>query len=102
VFAWHLFLQRIAHRRHHQPQQAKQDTASPELPGEPDTGSSDPLGAVRALLARETPTSRVTARHVQQATGLSRSRAYAVLRQLRAETPASNGQATLPELEARQ
>jgi hypothetical protein len=44
----------------------------------------------------------VTARHVQQATGLSRSRAYAVLRQLRAETPASNGQATLPELEARQ
>jgi hypothetical protein len=55
VFAWHLFLQRIAHRRHHQPQQAKQDTASPELPGEPDTGSSDPLGAVRALLARETP-----------------------------------------------
>jgi len=29
VFAWHLFLQRLAHRRH-DTQQAKQDTTGPD------------------------------------------------------------------------
>jgi hypothetical protein len=99
VFAWHLFLQRIAHRHHHQNrQQSEQDSSDPELDGMP----ADPLSQVRALLARETPQSRVTAHQVQEVTGLSRSRAYAVLRQLRAETPSPNGgQAELPELEVR-
>jgi hypothetical protein len=98
VFAWHLFLQRLAHRRDQDPKQAKQDTSKPEPSAELDTTPADPLAAVRALLARETPTSRVTAAHVQEVTGLSRSRAYAVLRQLRAETPSPNGQPALPEL----
>jgi hypothetical protein len=97
VFAWHLFLQRLAHRRRQDHQQAKQDTTAPEAPGELDPSTADPLGQVRALLARETPASRVTASHVQQVTGLSRSRAYAVLRQLRAQTTSPNGQAALPE-----
>jgi hypothetical protein len=97
VFAWHLFLQRIAHRRQDQ-QQAKQDSSQPEPSGELDTPPADHLGAVRALLARETPQARVTAPQVQELTGLSRSRAYAVLRQLRAETASPNGQPALPEL----
>jgi hypothetical protein len=46
---------------------------------------------VRALLARETPQDPVTGPQVQAATELSRSRAYAVLRELRAETPRRNG-----------
>jgi hypothetical protein len=98
VFAWHLFLQRIAHRHHQEQdsQQVKQDRTTAELGSQ----SGDPLAAVRALLARETPQSRVTAHQVQELTGLSRSRAYAVLRQLRAETPHPNGrQAVLSELE---
>jgi len=99
VFAWHLFLQRLAHRRHQDHQQAKQDTGTAEGSGELATTPTDPLRAVRALLARETPASRVTASHVQQVTGLSRSRAYAVLRQLRAETPGPNGQPALSGLE---
>jgi hypothetical protein len=98
VFAWHLFLQRIAHR-HHDQQQAKQDGSEPEPSGEPDTPPADPLGQVRALLAHEAPASRVTASHVQQLTGLSRSRAYAVLRQMRAETPSPNGQPALSGLQ---
>jgi hypothetical protein len=110
VFAWHLFLQRLAHRRHqHHPrqhqqdrqdsQQAEQDTTSPEASGELGATPGDPIGTVRALLARETSSSRVTAGHVQQVTGLSRSRAYAVLRQLRTETTSPNGQAALEDLE---
>jgi hypothetical protein len=98
VFAWHLFLQRLAHRRQDH-QQAKQDTSPAEGTGQRDPSPADPLGTVRALLARETPQSRVTASHIQQVTGLSRSRAYAVLRQLRAETPGPNGQPALSGLE---
>jgi len=99
VFAWHLFLQRLAHRRRQDHQQAKQDTGTAEGSGQRDPSPADPLGTVRALLARETPASRVTASHVQQATGLSRSRAYAVLRQLRDQTPGPNGQPVLSGLE---
>jgi hypothetical protein len=104
VFAWHLFLQRIAHRHHRQDSQhARQDSSQPEPSAELDTPPVDPLGQVRALLARETPTARVTAHQVQQLTGLSRSRAYAVLRDLRAKTASPNGQQpVLPELEVRQ
>jgi Protein of unknown function (DUF2637) len=99
VFAWHLFLQRIAHRHHQQErQQAEQDISDSEL----DSRAADPLATVRALLARETSASRVTAHQVQQVTGLSRSRAYAVLRQIRAETPSPDRrQAVLPELGVR-
>jgi hypothetical protein len=99
VFAWHLFLQRLAHRRTQDRQQAKQDMTAPQVSAELDTPPADPLGAVRELLARETPAARVTARHVQQMTGLSRSRAYAVLRQLRQDTPGPDGQPALASLD---
>jgi hypothetical protein len=99
VFAWHLFLQRLAHRRHHDTEQAEQDSAPPDglsadLPSDhgQDSASPDPRMLVRALLAAETPRSRVTAAHIQAKTGLSRSRSYAVLRQLRGETANPNGQ----------
>ncbi len=104
VFAWHLFLQRLAHRRQH-PEQDPQDPQDPEqteqdydrdhdgLPPHPTTAAQDPdsRATVRALLDRETPRARVTATAVQQATGLSRSRAYAVLRQERAHPASPNG-----------
>ena len=102
VFAWHLFLQRLAHRHHQDPVVAEQDkvrigqdVAVP--PGAEQYQAHDPEQAeprlvVRALLACETPDQPVTGPQVQAATGLSRSRAYAVLRELRAETPGRNGQ----------
>ncbi len=58
---------------------------------EQDPAGTDPHGTVRALLQAETPESRVTGATVQQLTGLSRSRAYAVLRQLRHQTTSPNG-----------
>jgi hypothetical protein len=99
VFAWHLFLQRLAHRRQHQPAsydsgpvlagqdgpQDEQDTQhsasahrapAPEPPG-------DPRARIRALLATETPEAPVGWQQVAAQTGLSRSRAYALLRQAR-------------------
>ena len=107
VFAWHLFLQRLAHRRRQDTQQAEQDTTRPDrlpavLPLDlgQDRAGTDPRGTVRALLARETPASRVRVATVQQATGLSRSRAYAVLRQLRRETASPNGQRAPADLDA--
>jgi hypothetical protein len=91
VFAWHLFLQRLAHRRHQHHHRQPQDPRQDSQQAEQDTTPADPVGTVRALLARETPAARVTAGHVQEATGLSRSRAYAVLRQLRTETTSPTG-----------
>jgi Protein of unknown function (DUF2637) len=99
VFAWHLFLQRLAHRRAQHRQQTKQDSPPPERSAELDRPPADPLGVVRELVARETPQARVTAHQVQRLTGLSRSRAYAVLRQLRQDTPGPNGQASQLDLE---
>jgi hypothetical protein len=95
VFAWHLFLQRLAHRHRQDPQPAGQDLdVSPTV--DQDYGQDgelvEPREAVRTLLAQETPEAPVTGPQVQAATGLSRSRAYAVLRELRAETPSRNGQ----------
>jgi Protein of unknown function (DUF2637) len=104
VFAWHLFLQRLGHRHHQDPvvagldgrsigqdgavpPDAEQDQAQDPEPGEP-------REVVRALLARETSAQPVTGPQVQAATGLSRSRAYAVLRELRAEAPGRNGDAS--------
>jgi Protein of unknown function (DUF2637) len=93
VFAWHLFLQRPAHRHHQAGESAGQDGAV--LPdAEQDHEPGEPREVVRALLARETPAQPVTGPQVQAATGLSRSRAYAVLRELRAETPSRNGHAS--------
>jgi hypothetical protein len=102
VFAWHLFLQRLAHRHHQDPAAVRQDEVSigQDVAVLPDaeqdqaqTGEPDgPREVVRALLAHETPEAPVTGPQVQAATGLSRSRAYAVLRELRAEPPSRNGQ----------
>jgi hypothetical protein len=99
VFAWHLFLQRLAHRHHQDPAATEQDRAVPpdvqqDQAQEPESG--EPREVVRALLAGETPQDPVTGRAVQAATGLSRSRAYAVLRELRAETPGRNGHPPSP------
>jgi hypothetical protein len=96
VFAWHLFLQRLSHRQHQDPAPAEQDGAVPsdvdqDQPQDPEPG--EPREVVRALLARETTQDSVTGPAVQAATGLSRSRAYAVLRELRAEAPSRNGHA---------
>ncbi len=109
VFAWHLFLQRLAHRRHHDPssqddgpvpagqdrpedEQDTKDTASAHLAPAPEP-ASDPRARIRALLAAETPEAPVGWQQVAEQTGLSRSRAYALLRQERARTAASaNGQ----------
>jgi Protein of unknown function (DUF2637) len=96
VFAWHLFLQRLAHRHHQDPAAAGQDGTVPpdaEQDQAQDGEADEPRHLVRALLARETPGQPVTGPQVQATTGLSRSRAYAVLRELRAEAPGRNGQA---------
>jgi hypothetical protein len=103
VFAWHLFLQRLSHRHHQDPAPAEQDGAVPpdvdqDQPQDPEPG--EPREVVRALLAGETPDRAVTGPVVQAATGLSRSRAYAVLRELRAETPGRNGRPAAVAVEA--
>jgi Protein of unknown function (DUF2637) len=102
VFAWHLFLQRLGHRHHQDPAAARQDELRIGQDGAVPPGAEqdqahdpeqvEPREVVRALLANETPDRLVTGPQVQAATGLSRSRAYAVLRELRAETPSRNGQ----------
>jgi Protein of unknown function (DUF2637) len=95
VFAWHLFLQRLAHRHQQDGEPASQDLdVSPTVDRDygQDGALVEPRKVVRALLANATPERPVTGPHVQAATGLSRSRAYAVLRELRAETPSRNGQ----------
>ncbi len=108
VFAWHLFLQRLAHRRQREPvsydsgpvlpgqdsledEQDKQDSASAHLPPAPEP-AGDPRGLIRAMLATETPEAPVGWQQVQALTGLSRSRAYALLRQERAARAGGNGQ----------
>jgi len=99
VFAWHLFLQRLAHRHHQDGEPAGQDGTVPpdtEQDQAQDGEAIEPREAVRALLARETPEAPVTGPQVQAATGLSRSRAYAVLRELRAGTPSRNGHPPAP------
>jgi hypothetical protein len=97
VFAWHLFLQRLAHRHQQHPEPVGQDGAV--LPAlnqdhEQDLEFPEPRELVRAMVASETPNKPVTGQHVQAVTGLSRSRAYAVLREVRTETPSRNGQAS--------
>jgi Protein of unknown function (DUF2637) len=110
VFAWHLFLQRLAHRRQHKPashdggsvlagqdspedEQDKQNSAPPAsayLAPEPEH-AGDPRVLIRVMLATETPEAPIGWQQVAEQTGLSRSRAYALLRQERARAN-GNGQ----------
>jgi hypothetical protein len=116
-FAWHLFLLRLAHRRHHDRTQ-DQDPSSehPQDPGQdgavsfgrPDqpapittaarartaSNSQDgeaPRALVRLLLAGERQDRQVSWQDVATLTGLSRSRAYALLREERTRLAAGNG-----------
>ena len=116
-FAWHLFLLRLAHRRHQDdrqdqddsgqhPQDASQDTSVPaDRQDQPATVAEVPAAVltpngqdgepsrvlVRVLLAGETQDRPVSWQDVANQTGLSRSRAYALLREERARLAAGNG-----------
>jgi hypothetical protein len=108
-FAWHLFLLRLAHRRQdpsQQPQDAGQDTTVPagqqyqpaaivQAPNVVPAGNGqdgEPSRVlVRVLLAGERKDRPVSWQDVAEQTGLSRSRAYALLREERARLAAGNG-----------
>jgi hypothetical protein len=109
-FAWHLFLLRLAHRRHQDTGQHPQDTGqdSGVLVGQPDqpvaasavahaSQASNGQGGepsrllVQVLLAGERQDRPVSWQDVADQTGLSRSRAYALLREERARLAAGNG-----------
>ena len=109
-FAWHLFLLRLAHRRHQDgdqdEQDAGQDTAvladQQDQPAAVAQGTaavvagngqdSEPSRVlVRVLLAGETQDRPVSWQDVADQTGLSRSRAYALMREERARLAAGNG-----------
>jgi hypothetical protein len=123
-FAWHLFLLRVAHRRHRQdtaqgtPTSAETGTPAGQdaavLPPADPAPSPDPIelapvlgstaqdgepsrAAVRVLLAAETQDAPVSWQDVQARTGLSRSRAYVLLREERARLAASNGYQPTPQ-----
>jgi hypothetical protein len=109
-FAWHLFLLRLAHRRHQDDGQNRQDCGQDTsvLAGQqdqPERTAEAPAAVltsnhqdgepsrvlVRVLLASETQDRPVSWQDVAQQTGLSRSRAYALLREERARLAAGNG-----------
>jgi hypothetical protein len=109
-FAWHLFLLRLAHRRHQDAgqhaQDGGQDTDGPADRQDEPTAVTAAAGAgsangrqdgepsralVRVLLAGETQDRPVSWQDVADQTGLSRSRAYALLREERARLAAGNG-----------
>jgi hypothetical protein len=109
-FAWHLFLLRLAHRRHQDdgqhPQDAGQDTTVPTGQHDEPERTVEAAGAssarngqdgepsrvlVRVLLAGEKQDRPVSWQDVADRTGLSRSRAYALLREERARLAAGNG-----------
>src|SRR5215211_2600202 len=116
-FAWHLFLLRLAHRRHQDDGQHPQDIGQDPgvLAGQPEQRAAatavahasqasngqngEPSRAqVRVLLAGETQDRPVSWQDISDRTGLSRSRAYALLREERARLTAGNGhQSTLNE-----
>jgi hypothetical protein len=112
-FAWHLFLLRLAHRRHddrQHPQDSGQDpsvpaarsdeaeqpteTAAAVLAGNGQDGEPSRV-LVRVLLAGETQDRPVSWQDVADRTGLSRSRAYALLREERARLAGNGHQPTL-------
>jgi hypothetical protein len=107
-FAWHLFLLRLAHRRHQDDgedyQDEGQDTtfrddqeAGPAVVAEAPAAVLTPNGQdsepsrVLVLLAGESQDRPVSWQDVADRTGLSRSRAYALLREERARLAAGNG-----------
>jgi len=116
-FAWHLFLLRLAHRRHQDGDQEQDDTGQHTQDAGQDRGvpakqqdepaavaqgtaavvagngqDSEPSRAlVRVLLAGETQDRPVSWQDVADQTGLSRSRAYALLREERTRLAAGNG-----------
>lgn len=121
-FAWHLFLLRLAHRRHHDspqdqdtssqhPQDTGQDTgvraARPHQPAtikaaSARTASNGQDGEasralVRVLLANQPQDRPVSWQDVAQQTGLSRSRAYALLREERTRQATGNGHQPSPD-----
>jgi hypothetical protein len=106
-FAWHLFLLRLAHRRQdssQHPQDGGQDpdvsagrsdqpaavieAAAAVLPSNGQDGEPSRV-LVRVLLAGETRDRPVSWQDVAEQTGLSRSRAYALLREERARLAAA-------------
>jgi Protein of unknown function (DUF2637) len=115
-FAWHLFLLRLAHRRQDTGQdqdasgQHAQDAGQdPSIPRSREDEADQPAEApaavparngqdgepsrvlVRVLLASERKDRPVSWQDVADRTGLSRSRAYALLREERARLAAGNG-----------
>jgi uncharacterized protein DUF2637 len=113
-FAWHLFLLRLAHRRHqpdgqhtqHTDQDPGQDAAvladrqdqpaplaeaPAAVPASNGQHSQPARALVRVLLAGETQDRPVSWQDVADRTGLSRSRAYALLREERGRLAAGNG-----------
>jgi len=116
-FAWHLFLLRLAHRRHQDtgqdrdaagqhPQDSGQDASVLARVGDRTAVAVEAVGAnpanggqdgepsralVRVLLASETQDRPVSWQDVADRTGLSRSRAYALLREERGRPAAGNG-----------
>jgi hypothetical protein len=108
--AWHLFLLRLAHRRHQDDGQHTQDTGQDA--GGPAGRHDEPAAVaeataavlastgqdgepsrvlVRVLLAGETQDRPVSWQDVAEQIGLSRSRAYALLREERGRLAAGNG-----------
>jgi hypothetical protein len=74
------------------PRADQRSIAPPTPAAEPRRGAKNRRHVgVRALLAEETPEKLVTWQDVQAATGLSRSRSYALLRQERESLAATNG-----------
>jgi Protein of unknown function (DUF2637) len=115
-FAWHLFLLRLAHRRHQYPQDTGQDTTVPTgQQDEPERAAkaaaavlagngqdSEPSRVlVRVLLAGETQDRPVSWQDVADQTRLSRSRAYALLREERARLAAGDGHQPTLDLRTR-
>jgi hypothetical protein len=111
-FAWHLFLLRLAHRRQDQDdsgqhaQDPGQDSSVPVVRQDEPAVVVEAAGAssarngqdgepsrvlVRVLLAGETQDRPVSWQDVADRTGLSRSRAYALLREERTRLAAGNG-----------
>jgi hypothetical protein len=116
-FAWHLFLQRVAHRRRQhagQHPRALDPTGTPDrqdatvlplvepapppahagttpVPASTNQDGESSRAVVRLLLAHQTQDTLVSWQDVQVRTGLSRSRAYTLLREERARLAAGNG-----------
>jgi hypothetical protein len=118
-FAWHLFLLRLAHRRQddgqHTQDSGQDSTVLAHLRDDPAAAAAaagarsanggqdgEPSRAlVRILLAGETPDRPVSWQDVAEQTGLSRSRAYALLREERARLAAGNGHQPTLDLSTR-